>query len=58
MSAALEILEIGAGASLQDGGRPGWKRFGLPAAGPMDRESARLANVLVGNAPELAVVVE
>lgn len=56
MSAALEILEIGAGASLQDRGRPGWKRFGLPAAGPMDRESARLANLLVGNAPEQAVV--
>jgi len=56
MSTALEILEIGAGASLQDEGRPGWKRFGLPAAGPMDRESARLANALVGNAPEQAVV--
>ena len=56
MSVALEILEIGVGASLQDAGRPGWKRFGLPAAGPMDRESARLANVLVGNAPGQAVV--
>jgi len=56
MSEVLEILEIGAGASLQDEGRPGWKRFGLPAAGAMDRESARLANALVGNAPGQPVV--
>ncbi len=56
MNAALEILEIGPGASLQDEGRPGWKRFGLPAAGAMDVESARLANGLVNNPPGCAVL--
>lgn len=56
MSEVLEILEIGAGASLQDEERAGWKRFGLPAAGAMDAESARLANGLVNNAPNCAVV--
>lgn len=56
MSAALEIIEIGEGASLQDNGRSSWKQFGLPAAGPMDRESARLANALVGNGPGRPVV--
>jgi biotin-dependent carboxylase-like uncharacterized protein len=45
----LEILAPGAGASIQDLGRSGWKRFGIPPGGAMDADSARKANLLVGN---------
>ena len=45
----LEVLAVGAGMSIQDFGRSGWKRFGIPPGGAMDLESARTANLLVGN---------
>ena len=45
----LEVLAAGAGMTVQDFGRSGWKRFGIPAGGAMDLESARRANLLVGN---------
>ncbi len=35
--------------TLQDGGRRGWRRFGLAGAGAMDRMALALANSLVGN---------
>jgi len=43
--------------TIQDGGRWGFARWGVPVSGPMDRWSARLANRLVGN-PDLAAVLE
>jgi biotin-dependent carboxylase-like uncharacterized protein len=45
----LEVLAAGAGMTIQDLGRSGWKRFGIPPGGAMDLESARQANLLVGN---------
>ena len=45
----LEVLAVGGGMSIQDFGRTGWKRFGIPPGGAMDREAARTANLLVGN---------
>jgi biotin-dependent carboxylase-like uncharacterized protein len=53
----LEILKTGLGASLQDLGRRGWKRFGVPPSGVMDPHAAAWANRLVGN-PESAPVLE
>ena len=35
--------------SIQDGGRTGVMRFGVPASGPMDRRSFAIANALLGN---------
>jgi len=35
--------------TIQDGGRQGWRRFGIPGAGPMDTMSFAIANALVGN---------
>lgn len=35
--------------TLQDGGRRGWRRFGLSGAGAMDRMGLAAANALVGN---------
>jgi biotin-dependent carboxylase-like uncharacterized protein len=57
MNGVLKILHPGGGCSLQDLGRPGWKRFGVPEGGAMDREAARQANRLVGN-PDGAAVLE
>ncbi|HEY5704365.1 MAG TPA: biotin-dependent carboxyltransferase family protein [Terrimicrobiaceae bacterium] len=53
----LQVLALGAGASIQDLGRTGWKRFGIPPGGAMDADSARQANLLVGN-EEGAPVIE
>jgi biotin-dependent carboxylase-like uncharacterized protein len=53
----LEVISPGCGASFQDAGRPGWKRFGVPPGGWMDPGAAALANALIGN-PADAVVIE
>jgi biotin-dependent carboxylase-like uncharacterized protein len=49
MREVLEIVHPGSGMSLQDSGRPGLARFGVPPGGWMDPFAARLANELVGN---------
>ena len=51
-----ELLSPGGGASLQDGGRAGWRSCGVPPGGAMDGTSARLANRLVGNPEEWPVI--
>jgi biotin-dependent carboxylase-like uncharacterized protein len=53
----LEVISPGCGATFQDAGRPGWKRFGVPPGGWMDAAAAGAANGLIGNG-EGAVVVE
>lgn len=47
--ASLLIHEAGPLTTIQDAGRPGYLRMGIPASGPMDREAFLLANRLVGN---------
>ena len=51
------MLAPGLGASIQDQGRLGWRRFGVPASGPMDDHSAAWANRLLDN-PLRAPVLE
>ena len=46
---ALEILHGGTFTTIQDLGRKGYQRFGMPTAGAMDITSLRLANRLVQN---------
>jgi biotin-dependent carboxylase-like uncharacterized protein len=46
---ALEILNGGIFTTIQDLGRKGYQRFGMPPAGAMDITSLRLANRLVQN---------
>lgn len=48
----IEILNPPPFATIQDGGRPGWRGEGLPPGGAIDRWSLRLANTIVGNEPE------
>ena len=40
----LEVLEAGGLATVQDGGRTGWRRFGVPSSGPMDLFAFQAAN--------------
>lgn len=47
--AVLAIGFAGSHVSIQDAGRPGFMRFGVPASGPMDRASFAAANVALGN---------
>lgn len=52
----IEIIAKGSGLSLQDHGRPGWRRFGVPSGGAMDVRSMDLANRLLGNPTGSAVL--
>jgi antagonist of KipI len=52
----LEVLEAEGLASLQDAGRFGWRRFGVPTAGPMDHFAFQAANLLVGNPSDAAAL--
>lgn len=54
---SLRVARIGAGATLQDHGRFGYRHFGVPWSGPFDTRSALLANSLLGN-HEGATVLE
>ena len=45
----LKVLRGGVLSTLQDLGRWGYQRFGVPVSGVMDEYSHRLANMLVGN---------
>ena len=45
----IEVLDGGLAVSIQDLGRIGFYRYGIPMGGAMDRESLRIANLLVGN---------
>ena len=53
----LEIVTPGAFASIQDEGRRGFRRIGVPWAGALDRRLMRIANALAGR-PEDAPVIE
>src|SRR6185436_9058321 len=46
---SLEVIDVSGLATIQDSGRTGWRRFGVPASGPMDRFAFRAANALAGN---------
>ena len=46
---SLEIVKPGLFTTVQDLGRPGYQRFGVPVSGAMDRFALRTANALVGN---------
>ena len=45
----LSVLDAGLFTSIQDNGRFGYRRFGVPWSGVLDPDAAQLANVLAGN---------
>jgi len=54
----LRVVRVGAGSSIQDAGRFGFGKFGVPRSGAFDMESLALANGLLGNdafAPALEI---
>lgn len=53
----IDVLVGGTFSMLQDEGRFGFRKFGIPIAGAMDAHSARLANRLIGNS-DYAPVLE
>jgi biotin-dependent carboxylase-like uncharacterized protein len=52
----LRMLDPGLGATFQDRGRVGWRRYGIPLSGCMDPHSADCANRLLENVPTAAVI--
>jgi biotin-dependent carboxylase-like uncharacterized protein len=54
--AVWEVQEAGALTTVQDRGRIGWAHLGVPRGGALDAPAAALANRLVGNAPDAALL--
>jgi biotin-dependent carboxylase-like uncharacterized protein len=52
----LEILEVSGIATLQDSGRRGWNKFGVPTSGAMDWFAYQAANSLPNNPPNSATI--
>jgi urea carboxylase len=54
---AIEVLDPGTYTTVQDyPGRTGYWDIGVPPSGPMDDEAFRIANRIVGNAPQAAAL--
>lgn len=51
------MLRAGPGATIQDGGRHGYQRYGVTPAGPMDWVAFRTANCALGNDRAAAIEV-
>ncbi len=53
---AIEVLNPGMYSSIQDLGRMGYEKYGVPVSGSMDHYAHRLANILVGNKEDAPVL--
>jgi biotin-dependent carboxylase-like uncharacterized protein len=53
---ALRVVSIGPFTTLQDGGRSGWLRFGVPGSGALDPCALAIANLLVGNRRDMGAL--
>lgn len=56
MAEVLRVFEPGVLTTVQDLGRPGYQKFGIPVSGALDPVALRLANALVGNPPGAAAL--
>jgi antagonist of KipI len=52
----IEVVEPGRWTTIQDRGRPGLERFGIPSGGAADWFAAAVANQIVGNHPDAALL--
>ena len=52
----LELLDVTGIATIQDSGRRGWNKFGVPTSGAMDWFACQAANSLLYNPPNSAVI--
>ena len=53
---AFEVIQRGALATIQDMGRYGYQQYGVSISGAIDKFAFRIANILVGNEDEEAVL--
>ena len=51
-----EVVQPGILTTVQDRGRYGYQRYGVPSSGALDEHSLRVANILVGNDEGAAVL--
>lgn len=56
MMAQVDIIKPGLYSSIQDLGRYGYREFGVPTSGAMDRQATKVANLLLNNEPYAAVI--
>jgi biotin-dependent carboxylase-like uncharacterized protein len=56
MTGALRVIAPGLMTTVQDLGRPGYQRLGVPISGALDHVNLRAANLLVGNPPGTAAL--
>ena len=54
MNAVVKVIQPGLQTTVQDQGRIGYQKQGIPVSGPLDRLGLAAANVVVGNAPGVA----
>lgn len=54
--AEIEVLQPGLFSTIQDNGRFGYMKFGVPQSGPMDKYAAKMCNLLLRNSPENAIL--
>ncbi len=52
----LKVERAGLFTTVQDQGRPGYQRYGVPVGGALDADSLLIANALVGNAADAAAL--
>jgi antagonist of KipI len=52
----IEVIAPGSWTTIQDRGRQGYERIGVPSGGSLDRFAAAVANRLVGNHPDAALL--
>lgn len=56
MLGEIEVLSPGLYSSIQDKGRPNFRKFGVPLSGYMDSFSARIANLILSNSENSPVL--
>ena len=52
----IRVVKPGLLTTIQDEGRAGYRAFGMPLAGALDRDAYAVANLLAGNAPGAAAI--
>jgi len=52
----LEVLDVSGLVTFQDAGRRGWQSYGVPFSGPMDWFAHHVANSLINNPADSAVI--
>lgn len=55
-TAVIELTDLTGIATIQDYGRRGWNKFGVPTSGAMDWFAYQAANLLLDNPPNSAVI--